>query len=350
MKKVWSKLAITTLSALTLAACGAAESGNGSSETANAEGNNGEITIVWYPNESGNDMEASREAIGSYVEEATGKTVKHKLTTDYAIAIEAIANGNANLAFMGAQGYVEAKDANDAVQPLVVPSGESGTLDDAVYYSWLNVKKGNEGEYAKGDGFAIDNIKGKRMSFVSNSSTSGFVVPVSTIQSTFPDQELTQEDLMEGGDDKLFSQVLFGGSHQGSAVNLLQDRADVAAFCDTALVNYIEPVEGEMNEVGTTYQIKEGAADPFSNMAGEQFVSIAVTPVLNSPMVINTEATSPEDQAALLEMFTSEEMNNDEAIWKPVDSEASALFEKEGDSQFVEVEDAWFNPIREMSA
>ena len=155
---------------------------------------------------------------------------------------------------------------------------------------------------------------------------------------------------MEGGEGKFFSEVLFGGSHQGSAVNLLTDRADLAAFCDTALMNYVEPVDGELNAVGTTYAIKEGAADPFTGLVGQEFVSISSTPVLNAPMVINNDVTSPEDQKALLAAFTGEAMNNDPAIWKDPESEASALFKKEGESQFVSAEDAWFNPIRELSA
>ena len=67
--------------------------------------NSDELIMVWYPNESGNDLKAARDAIGEVVEEVTGKKVDHKLTTDYAVAIETIANGNAQLAFMGAQGY-----------------------------------------------------------------------------------------------------------------------------------------------------------------------------------------------------------------------------------------------------
>lgn len=351
MKNVLSKIALLSMSALALAACGNSGSATEDSTTETTGEYTDTITIVWYPNESGSDMEASREAIGSYIEEATGKEVEHQLTTDYAIAIEAIANGQANLAFMGAQGYVEAHDKNENVVPLVVPSGESGTLDDAIYYSWINVKKGNEEAYSDGNGgYSLDNIQGKRFSFVSNSSTSGFVVPTSGIIAAFPDEELTQDLLMEGGEDKFFSEVLFGGSHQGSAVNLLTDRADVAAFCDTCVANYVEPIDGEKNAVGTTYGVKEDAADPFTGLAGQEFVSIGVTPVLNAPMVINNDVTSLEDQEALLAAFTSEEMNNDPSIWKDPESEESALFEKDGESQFVTAEDAWFDPIRALSA
>ena len=115
-----------------------------SSRSANS---NDKLTMVWYPNESGNDLKGARDEIGKVIEDVTGKKVEHKLTTDYAIAIETIANGNAQLAFMGAQGYIEAKNKNDNIEPLVVPSGESGTIDDAVYYSWLAVKKADAENY-----------------------------------------------------------------------------------------------------------------------------------------------------------------------------------------------------------
>ena len=55
--------------------------------------------------------------------------------------------------FMGAEGYIQAHNKNAAVLPLVVNSGESGTLDDALYYSWFAVNKGDEEEYADGDGY-----------------------------------------------------------------------------------------------------------------------------------------------------------------------------------------------------
>lgn len=101
----------------------------------------GPLTIVWYPNESGSELAGAREALGEVIKEATGLEVQHRTTTDYNIAIETIANGNADLAFMGAIGYIEANNRNNAVQPLVIPSGQSGTADDAVYYGWLGVKK-----------------------------------------------------------------------------------------------------------------------------------------------------------------------------------------------------------------
>ena len=93
---------------------------------------------------------------------------------------------------------------------------------------------------------------------------------------------------MEGG--TFFKDVLYGDSHQGSAVNLLNGRADVAAFCDTCVGNYVEIAEGEVNKKGSVYKVKADAAEPFNTVPGEEFTLINVTPVLNAPFAANTES------------------------------------------------------------
>jgi phosphonate transport system substrate-binding protein len=339
-KNLLSFLTILLLASI-LTACSSGSAAN-SSDT---------LTMVWYPNESGNDLKTARDEIGKVIEDVTGKKVEHKLTTDYAIAIETIANGNAQLAFMGAQGYIEAKNKNDKIEPLIVPSGKSGTIDDAVYYSWLAVKKADAENYKVDGEFAIDNIVDSKFSFVSSSSTSGFKVPSSDIISYFSKEDkwkdLTPEDLMEGG--TFFKDVLYGDSHQGSAVNLLNDRADVAAFCDTCVGNYIEVAEGEANTKGTVYKVKADAAEPFNTVPGEEFTLINVTPVLNAPFAANTDSLSKEDFKKIQEILTSDEISNNEKIFVPEDSEIGGLFKKTADEKFVVVKDSWFDPIRELS-
>ena len=232
---------------LSLAACGSEEDSTDEASAA-SEGSDDPINLVWYPNESGNELADARDEIGAIIEEATGREVEHELTTDYAIAIESIVNDNADLAFTGAEGYIQAKERNDNIVPVVVPSGPSGTEEDALYYSWFATKVENMEQYETGEGeYSIDEFPGKNFSFVSTSSTSGFRVPTSTIVNHFSEQEeyadLTAEDLAESG--KFFEQVSFGNTHQGSAVNLINETADIAAFCDTCVENYVELAEGE---------------------------------------------------------------------------------------------------------
>ncbi|WP_017548252.1 PhnD/SsuA/transferrin family substrate-binding protein [Salinicoccus carnicancri] len=341
-------LGLASLS-LVLSAC--SNDSGGSEASADSEsGGDDTLTMVWYPNESGNELKDARDEIGGIIEEATGKTVEHELTTDYAIAIESLVNDNADLAFTGAEGYIQAKERNDAIEPMVVPSGESGTLDDAMYHSWFAALPENMEQYETGDGeYGLDNFADKKFSFVSASSTSGFKVPGSTLVDEFSGQEgydnLTTDNISENGN--LFSEVMFGNSHQGSAVNLLTGKADLAAFCDTCLGNYVELSEGEENTPGAIYEVSEDAAAPFENLAGEEFGILSATPVLNAPFVANTNNLGEEEIAKITEELASEETAANEKIFVPEDQEGG-LFTKSADERFVEVEDEWFDPVREL--
>ncbi|OCS85203.1 PhnD/SsuA/transferrin family substrate-binding protein [Caryophanon tenue] len=342
MKKKWLAPLAGVLSVMMLAACSSDE------EQSSAGASSDEpLTMVWYPNESGSEMGPSRDAFSEIFEEATGREVEHKLTTDYAIAIESIASGNAHIAFMGPQGYIEANDKSEDVIPLVVRSGESGTLDDAVYHSWLAVPKDKAEDYKIDGEFSLDATEGKSISFVSASSTSGFKVPTSSIIAHFSDEGITEEELMEG--NEIYPEVLFGDSHQGSAVNMLMERSDVAAFCDTCVGDYVEIVEGEENTPGAIYKVKDDAAAPFNTLAGEEFTLISVTPVLNSPFVVNQSVLTEEEITTLKELLVSDETANNTSIFVPEDSGETGLFSKTADERFLEVEDAWFDPIRELS-
>lgn len=315
--------------------------------------NKSPIVLVWYPNESAADYQDSRDAFAKIITDATGREVEHKLTTDYAIAIEAIASGSADVAFMGAAGYIEAKKKNPNVDILFVNSGASGTLDDAIYYSWLSVKKGQESNYLDGDKYSIANIQGKRMSFVSNSSTSGFKVPSTNILEFFQATEqwagLDVDDLVEGGSNAFFEEVLFGGSHQGSAFNLLSKKCDVAAFCDTELVPYSDCTEGTENRAGAVYAIKADASAPFDTVWGEEFVIIQSTPVLNGPFAFNGDKLDADDLKCIRDAFFTEETANNPNIFVVKDSGYVGMFKKTDKECFVLVEDAWYNPIREMN-
>lgn len=339
---------------LALAACnnGTEEDTSTEDGSADAASNSDEpLSLVWYPNESGSELATARDEIGAILEEVTGREVEHELTTDYAIAIESIVNDNADLAFTGAEGYIQAQERNENIVPLVVPSGPSGTEEDAIYYSWFATQVENMEQYETGEGeYSIEEFPEKNFSFVSTSSTSGFRVPSASILSHFQETEeyadITEEDLAESG--RFFEQVMFGNTHQGSAINIINERADLAAFCDTCLENYVELAEGEENTPGAIYEVSEGAADPFSDLAGEQFGIISATPVLNAPFIANESTLGADVVADIQEALASDEVANNENIFVPEDAEVGGLFSKSADERFVIVEDAWFDPIRDL--
>ena len=103
--------------------------------------------------------------------------------------------------------------------------------------------------------YSLDGIQGKTFSFVSNSSTSGFLFPVAPGVAAYFSKmsqwsSLKQSDLMEGGAGKLFSQVVFGGSHQGSLANVISGKADAGACDDIDTDIYDTVVSGKREHPG----------------------------------------------------------------------------------------------------
>ena len=327
------------------AAAGGADSQSGNGGGAGG-GSSEPITFVWLPDNSSSDMTSSREAIGAAILAACGRQTELLTTTDYNVAIEAIASGKAQMALLGPEGYVQANNKNSAVQAAFTNSDEDGGLDGACYYSRICVRTEDADAYKSGSGYSIEGIKGGSFSFVSATSTSGFKVPSSGIVEEFG---LDSSDmLLEAGG--FFSEVLFGNSHVGSVVNLLSGDADAAAFDDVDVDMYLDLVSGEPNSVGAVYQAKADAEAPMDTVRGKQFTIIALTPVLNSPFCFNEDAISEEDRTKIVEHFCSEAVANDEQIFvDPEDENAKGLFEKDSEKTcFVETEDAWYEPIRKL--
>lgn len=312
--------------------------GSGTSEEA--------VTMVWLPDNSSSDLTASREAVGAAITAACGREAKLMTTTDYNVAIEAIVSGKAQMALLGAEGYVQANRKNDSVQAAFTNSDENGTLDGACYYSRICVATENADGYKNGDSYSIDDIEGGSFSFVTATSTSGFKVPSSVIVEKFGLDG--SDELLQPGD--FFSEVLFGNSHMGSAVNLLSGDADAAAFDDVDVDMYLNLVSGEANDIGSVYEVKDDAEAPFDTVRGKQFTIISATPVLNAPFCFNESALPEGDREKIVDYFCSDKVADDGEIFiDPEDENAVGIFEKDSDKMgFVKVDDAWYDPIRKL--
>ena len=303
------------------------------------------LTFVWYPNESTPEFAESRNAIVEVIEETLGVEVREQLTTDYAIAIEALVNENAAFSWFGGEGYVQAHDREPAVLPLVTAS-PTMSLDDAKYYSMIGALVESVDMFKAGGAVDLDTLEQTRFSFVSNSSTSGFRVPSAVLANHFG---VPSEDLLLGGPNEVFAEVMFGGSHQGSFFNVLTGRADSGAFCNVCIDTYVEFVNGSAVDpvAGDLIRVLEGAEAPFNQVPGVEVELIATMPVLNAPIVVNTNLITDEQFDALIEAFTSEEIMSNPDIFAPEGSDSRAFF-SEGE-RFLAVEDSWYDPIRALA-
>lgn len=301
------------------------------------------LVWVWYPNESTPEFAESRTALIELAEQAIGREIEEQLTTDYLIAIEAIVNENAAFSWFGGEGYIQAHADEPAVLPLVVAS-PSDSLDDAKYYSMIGTLAQNAGQYQVNGEFDLDTLRQATFSFVSNSSTSGFRVPSAVLSTHF---SVEAEDLLEGGPDNVFSQVMFGGSHQGSFFNVLSGEAEVGVFCNACVDSYVDWVTGDVNDPvpGDIIRVRPGADAPFNQVEGVEVSLIETVAVLQAPLIMNTNLLSDEEVAALRAAFTSAAATSNSAIFGP---EGSTAFWEEGD-RFLLVEDEWYDPIRRLA-
>jgi phosphonate transport system substrate-binding protein len=307
------------------------------------------LTIVWLPNDSSDVQAGMRDEIAKVISEATGKKVENKLTTDYTIALAALENGQAQIGWTGAFEYLSTHARHPELIPLVVNSGPSGTLKDSLYYSRFLVKKGQENQYKSGGDYSIDNLDGKRISFVSPSSTSGFNMPAAAILGKFGKEakwkDLTKEDLTQGGSGKFFSQVMFAGSHQLSLVNVLTGRSDVSAVCDFLVNDYVTLESGTDNTEGAVYKVKQGTDAPFTALGGKEFVIIKSIPVLNPPVEVNSKFLSKKTMDEIANVLSSDEVANNPNIFTPVGGKVSEFHQP---ARFLKVTDAWYDPMRKV--
>lgn len=303
------------------------------------------LKIAFYPNESAAEFEHAREEIKDILQKAIERDVEIVTSTDYNVVVESIVNGQVDLAYMGAEGYIEANKKNSQVQAILTNSGPSGTLEDALYYSFLAVREKDSKAYeTKGNRYTIEPIRGKTISFVTNTSTSGFKVPSHVISEHFDIK--SSDGLIMDGD--FFEKVLFGGSHQGAMVNLLRGDADAAAFMN--MPQYVDVVEGEENRTGVLYEVKKDAEAPFDTVRGEKFRVILSTPVLNGPIAANKENLNKETISKISAALRAEEVARNEKIFAPKESKQIGMFSKEGNEQYVEVTDDFYDEIREMGS
>ncbi|WP_240421755.1 phosphate/phosphite/phosphonate ABC transporter substrate-binding protein [Paenibacillus periandrae] len=309
------------------------------------------LTITWLPDQSGNELKETRDEIAKVIEKATGKKIENKLTTDIVVATEAVLSGNAQLGYIGPTAYVRAHNKNSKILPLVINTGDSGTISDAQYYCLMVVKKGTESHYKSGEEYTLDKIEGKKISYVSTSSTSGFAIPIALVtkeaKSTGKWKNIQLEDLTQSG--KYFSEVLYGNTNLGALANMLSGKADLAVFPDTALQSYVDIVEGSVDKPGSIFRINDHAPETLSAFRGSEYVVISSTPMSNMGFSYNSSLISDQTVKKITAALTSDETAKNEKIFVPADSNVKGIFKnktKDGKMRFIEIKDEWYGTVR----
>lgn len=306
----------------------------------------GSFKIVFYPNESGESMKDAREAFKDILQKALDREVEVITTTDYNIALETLISGKANMAYVGAEGYIQAHNKNKSVIPVVTNSGASGTLKDSLYYAFIACLEKNKSNFEDAVGvFASEKLLGKKISFVSVNSTSGFTLPAKFLQSAL--QVKDSDELIKEG--LYFSKVIFASSHQGSQVMLYKDEADLACFAIPQTIKVYKLVSGKENSDGAVYEVQRCDDKPFSDYVGEKIRILKALPVLNAPLVINRDTVNNDEVRKIKVALTSDETANNPGIFKMTGQNVKGIFPKWTEkTRLIEVDDAWYDKLRNI--
>lgn len=171
---------------------------------------NDKLTIGLIPSEDSQAMiEASKQVL-STLEKQLGMPVVPFVATDYNGIIEALRAGKLDVAYLGPFSYVLATSVADVEAFAVAVTKKTG---QSAYKSVILARK-DSGIRQLAD------LKGRTFAFVDPSSASGHL---------FPKAGLEQAGFEPG---KLFSRVIFSGSHDASILAVENHKVDAAAVAD----------------------------------------------------------------------------------------------------------------------
>ncbi len=163
------------------------------------------LNIAMSPSQSSEEQRQKRQLLADYLQEQLGLSVNIEIPQDYETAIDLIAEGKVQMAYLGPFSYVKARQRNFQLEPLVA------YIDKRTGRPWytsvlvVNSQRGIK---------SIKDLKGKRIGFVNQSSTSGYLVPIAHLKS----QKIAPE--------QDFAKVQYTGSHNKNVLALESGKVD----------------------------------------------------------------------------------------------------------------------------
>jgi len=227
--KAMTGLAVGVAVLASLTACSTSSTPSGGSTTPAAEegtfasGDPGTLVFATVPDKAGTD--AAWKPLEDYIAKKTGLEVEFHATTDYDALIAAAVAGQVDVgAFSGAT-YLKSL-YKGADLDFVTAVSTSADYDTPGYYSEAIVPAGSSIKDVK-------DFAGKKVCFVSNSSTSGFFIPMATLQNAGIDVTSTGTDASGNPQFSAFTAV-FAGAHDKSVQAVASGQCDVGFAEDAA--------------------------------------------------------------------------------------------------------------------
>jgi phosphonate transport system substrate-binding protein len=161
--------------------------------------------ITAIPDESPTELARKAEPLVKYLESKLGMKVEYTPVTDYAAAVETLVNKKVDMAWFGGFTFVQAHSRSGGKVIPIVQREEDEKFRSVFITTDANIK-------------TLADLKGKDVSFGSQSSTSGHLMPRSFL-------------LQAGIDpDKDFKRVAYSGAHDATVAAVASGKVQAGAL------------------------------------------------------------------------------------------------------------------------
>jgi len=172
------------------------------------------LQVALLPDENAAKVIQDNEHLKAYLEKELDRKVVFHVLTSYAAMIEATRNGRIDLAFFGPLSYCMARD-KCAIEPFAAK-----LKDGSATYKAVIIAKADSGIKRAED------IKGKRMAYGDQASTSSHLIPKGLLAS----RGVKPADYRES----------FLGKHDAVALNVLRGNVDAGGLSQTIFTSLVE--------------------------------------------------------------------------------------------------------------
>jgi phosphonate transport system substrate-binding protein len=187
------------------------------------------LRVTTIPEEAATEQTRKFGPLTKYLERTVGMKVDFVPVNDYPAAVEALVNKQVELVWFGGFTYVQAQIRSGG-KIIPIAQREEDTSFRSVFITQTNsgIKR-------------LTDLKGKQVSFGSQSSTSGHLMPRSF--------------LLEAGidPDKDFKRVAYSGAHDATIAAVVSGRVDAAALDITVWRKFVSENKVDTTKVDVFY-------------------------------------------------------------------------------------------------
>jgi phosphonate transport system substrate-binding protein len=185
--------------------------------------------VTTIPEEAATEQTRKFGPIVKYLESKLGMKVEFTPVTDYPAAVEAMVNKNVDLVWFGGFTFVQAS-VRSGGKVIPIAQREEDTKFQSVF-----ITKADSG--IKG----LADLKGKQVSFGSQSSTSGHLMPRSFLLQANIDP------------DKDFKRIAYSGAHDATIASVVSGKVDAAALDITVWQKFVREGKVDTKDVIVFY-------------------------------------------------------------------------------------------------